>query len=66
MFTDGQNRELLDFEGAAAYLGMPVSSVKWAYRMGRIPFIRLGKRLVTTADKLDAAIDSQFQKAAKR
>ena len=47
---------LMDIENAAIYLGVSVWSVRWLRRMGKVPFLKIGAKLLVQQADLDAFI----------
>jgi len=37
---------LMDMENAALYLGCPVGTLRWLRRMKKVPFVKLGAKLM--------------------
>ena len=58
--------ELLNFRDAAAALGVSTAAIRLWTRQRRIPFIRLGTRVMFRAHDLQQTIDDNFYPSLKK
>ena len=49
---------LMDLENAARYLGCKVDTLRWLRRMKKLPFVKLGQRLMVKQRDLDAYVEA--------
>ena len=54
---------LMDLENAARYLGTTVNTMRWLRRMKKLPFIRLGAKLMIKKSDLDEYIEQNTEPA---
>jgi len=47
---------LMDLENAARYLGCPIGTLRWLRRMHKLPFVKLGAKLMVKKADLDTYI----------
>ena len=52
---------LMDLENAAQYLGCKVSTVRWMRRTKKLPFARIGAKLMVRKSDLDAYVQSSLE-----
>lgn len=48
---------LMDLENAAKYLGVDLGTIRWIRRMKKLPFVKIGAKLMVKQSALDAYID---------
>ncbi|MCP4713428.1 MAG: helix-turn-helix domain-containing protein [Planctomycetes bacterium] len=48
---------LMDLENAARYLGCQAGTLRWLRRMHKLPFVKLGAKLMVKKADLDAYIE---------
>ncbi len=51
---------LMDIPNAAKYLGCPESSIRWMRRMRKLPFARIGAKLMVRQSDLDKYVESSM------
>ena len=54
---------LMDIENAALYLGTKVPTLRWLRRMRKLPFVKLGAKLMVKKSDLDAYIERATEPA---
>ena len=54
---------LMDLQNAARYVGVKVDTIRWLRRTRKIPFVRLGARLMVSKSDLDAFIEAAKEPA---
>ena len=52
---------LMDLESAAIYLGVKIGTLRWLRRMKKLPFVKLGCRVMVKQGDLDAYIEAQTE-----
>jgi len=52
---------LMDLENAAKYLGCKIDTLRWLRRMKKLPFVKLGQRLMVKQRDLDNYIESKTE-----